>query len=61
MSHEAAVQIILEGRGRHFDPDMTDAFFAIQEEFRAIANRYADTDKDLVEKERYRQGALGER
>jgi putative two-component system response regulator len=34
--------IIREGRGRHFDPDIVDAFFAIQERFDAIALMYAD-------------------
>ena len=34
--------MIREGRGKHFDPDITDAFLLIQDEFRAIAARYAD-------------------
>ena len=42
MSHEQAVQIIAEGRGRHFDPDVVDAFLQISDEFRAIAERFAD-------------------
>ena len=42
MSHAAATSIILEGRGSHFDPDITDAFISIQEEFIRIAERYAD-------------------
>lgn len=42
MPHAEAVRIILEGRGKHFDPDMTDAFIAIQDEFRQIALRFAD-------------------
>jgi len=41
-SHETALSIIAEGRGRHFDPDVVDAFLAVQEEFRHIAARYAD-------------------
>ena len=40
--HEKAVAIITEGRGKHFDPDLVDAFLLIQDEFRAIAARYAD-------------------
>ena len=44
MGHEEAVQIILEGKGRHFDPDITDAFVEIADEFREIACRYADDD-----------------
>ncbi|MEW5893594.1 MAG: two-component system response regulator [Pseudomonadota bacterium] len=40
--HEQAVRIIAEGRGSHFDPDLTDAFVASAEQFRAIAQRYKD-------------------
>lgn len=50
MSHEQAVQIIIEGKGKHFDPDMIDAFIGLQEEFRAIAARFHDTDHDMAEK-----------
>ena len=42
MTHEQAVQIIAEGRGTHFDPDLVDAFLKISDEFRAIAERFAD-------------------
>ncbi len=41
-THEEAVAYIAEGRGTHFDPDVTDAFLAIQDEFRHIAERYQD-------------------
>jgi len=41
--HEKAMEIIREGRGKHFDPDVLDAFVAIQEACRAIAERYADS------------------
>ena len=47
MSHEAAVLIITEGRGSHFDPDVVDAFLEIKDDFQAIAKRYADSDQDL--------------
>lgn len=50
MSHEAAVKIMLGGRGTHFDPDMLDAFIAIQAEFIAIAQRFIDSDADLEKK-----------
>ncbi|MBA5636678.1 two-component system response regulator [Duganella sp. LX20W] len=50
MSHEEAVAIITAGRGVHFDPDMVDAFLALQEEFIAIAKRYADSDQDMARK-----------
>jgi putative two-component system response regulator len=53
MPHEKAVQIIVEGKGCHFDPDMVDAFVEIHEEFLAIARRYADTDSDMQKKMDY--------
>ena len=53
MSHEQAVEVIAEGRARHFDPDLVDAFLEIHEEFRAIALRFADTDADLGKKMDY--------
>lgn len=53
MPHEKAVQIIAEGKGRHFDPDMVDAFLELQDEFRAIALRYADSDEEMAKKAEY--------
>ncbi|MGY1488249.1 HD domain-containing phosphohydrolase [Methylobacillus pratensis] len=40
--HEVAVQTILEGRGKHFDPDIVDAFMAVKDEFWRIAQQYQD-------------------
>ncbi|MBC9249739.1 two-component system response regulator [Pseudomonas alcaligenes] len=48
MPHEQAVAIIREGRGSHFDPDICDAFLANAEQFHAIAERFADSDKDMA-------------
>ncbi|MEK7884840.1 response regulator [Methyloversatilis sp. NSM2] len=39
---DRATAIITEGRGRHFDPDVVDAYLAHLDEFAAIAARYAD-------------------
>jgi putative two-component system response regulator len=50
MSHDDAVQIMLDGRGTHFDEDMLDAFIAIQGDFFDIAQRFADTDSELEKK-----------
>lgn len=41
-SHEKAVEIIREGAGQHFDPDMAAAFLEIEGEFKQIARQYAD-------------------
>lgn len=42
MTHEQACAIIQEGRARHFDPDIVDAFLALQNEFQWIAAKYKD-------------------
>lgn len=57
MSHEQAVEIIIAGRGQHFDPDIADAFVEIQDVFREIALRYGDNDSDLERKREYLQRA----
>jgi putative two-component system response regulator len=44
MAHEKAVQIIAEGRGTQFDPDLVDAFLEIGDEFQAISARFQDSD-----------------
>lgn len=50
--HEKAVAIIAEGRGKHFDPDVVDAFLMIEGQFRSIAERFADTDEEVRRKAR---------
>lgn len=50
MPHDKAAAIIVQGRGQHFDPDIVDAFVAVQDQFIAIAQRFADTDADLQRK-----------
>ena len=44
MPHRDAAAIIVEGAGRHFDPDVVAAFLAIEDEIRDIAARFADED-----------------
>jgi putative two-component system response regulator len=50
MPHDQAAAIIREGRGSHFDPDVVDAFLAVQDQFQAIAARFADSDSELQQK-----------
>lgn len=50
MTHEQAVATIWQGRGQHFDPDITDAFMSLQSEFQAIAQQFADSDADMAAK-----------
>ena len=42
--HEKAMEIIVAGRGTHFDPDMVDAFVDIADRLRNIVQRYADEE-----------------
>lgn len=42
MGYAEATAIIIEGSGKHFDPDIVDAFVAIQGEFIEIAEKYSD-------------------
>jgi len=41
---DQATQIIIEGRGTHFDPDVVDAYLLCSERFAQIATRFADAE-----------------
>ncbi|MFO0565677.1 MAG: two-component system response regulator [Polyangiaceae bacterium] len=41
-----AVEIVLQGKGSHFDPAVVDAFMALRSEFERVAERYADSEAD---------------
>ena len=45
-SLQQAREMVLDGRGSHFDPDVVDAFDRVFEEFAAAAQRHADADLD---------------
>ena len=61
MPHEQAVQIIQQGRGQHFDPDIADAFVALQVQFQSIAGRFSDSDEDIAQKKLLMDKFLGDR
>jgi putative two-component system response regulator len=42
MTQEQATQIIIAGRGSHFDPDVVDAFLILKDAFRLVAERFKD-------------------
>jgi len=46
--HADAMKIMVDGRGSHFDPDVLDAFLAVEEEIRSIAQRYQDEEADIA-------------
>ena len=47
MTHAQAAEIIADGRGSSFDPDVVDAFLCVAAELQAIAAAYPDSDADL--------------
>ena len=42
LPHDEVLQIMSEGRGAHFDPDVLDAFMLVHTEFEKIAAQYSD-------------------
>jgi putative two-component system response regulator len=44
-THAQSLEIMRQGRGSHFDPDVLDAFFALEEEFARIAEEFADEEE----------------
>jgi putative two-component system response regulator len=41
-THRQALDVMRKGRGTHFDPDVLDAFFEIEDQFAAIAGEFRD-------------------
>lgn len=44
MHHDDVMDIIIEGREKHFDPDIVDAFLAVIDSFKDIAVKFHDDD-----------------
>lgn len=45
MPHENAREIICRDRGKHFDPDVVDAFLALEQPFQDIINEHTDAEE----------------
>ncbi|MBF0102558.1 MAG: two-component system response regulator [Desulfobacterales bacterium] len=45
-SHEFAKNILLQEKGKHFDPDIIDVFIELHEKFHKIALKFADFDEE---------------
>ncbi len=59
-TEEKSIAIMREGRGAHFDPDILDAFLAHTDDFKGIAERFADHDAEIAAAEARQNQALGE-
>lgn len=46
-SLEKSYSIIRESRGNHFDPEVVDAFFAVEDEILSIKEKYEDKEESL--------------
>ena len=44
--HEEAVELIRKDSGKHFDPDVVEAFLALSDTFQAILLQYTNADRD---------------
>ncbi|ACA87249.1 HD-GYP domain-containing protein [Shewanella woodyi] len=42
MTHETALDIIKEGKGNHFDPELIEAFLEVEDDFYEVASKYRD-------------------
>jgi putative two-component system response regulator len=42
MEHNEVADIIIDGKGKHFDPDVVEAFIVVMGEFKGIATMYRD-------------------
>jgi len=60
LPHEQAVEVIRADRGRHFDPDVVDAFLVIADTFKGIAARLADDERELQRSMAQLEAALAE-
>ena len=51
MPVDQALEIMINGKGKHFDPELIDALLEIQDQLIEIASRYRDTDEALADEQ----------
>jgi putative two-component system response regulator len=59
MPQAKALQIMVEGRGSFFAPELIDALMALKSEFNHISLQFADSVADLAEKAEFAISAIG--
>ena len=47
IAHDEVAAFIIAEKGKHFDPDVVDAFVAAVDEFKEIAEKYRDDDSSV--------------
>ncbi len=58
--HEKCVEIIKDGAGKSFDPEIVAVFLELQSEFREIAQWHKDADKSMERGTTVRRRTVGE-
>jgi putative two-component system response regulator len=58
LPHAQAVKIIEQCSGKHFDPDVVDAFMALQDNFNVIAMAFTETNAEIQRKAEYLEIAI---
>jgi putative two-component system response regulator len=48
MGHDEVTDVIISGKGKHFDPDVVDAFVVALSKFKAIAEKFSDDGVDTI-------------
>ena len=58
LPHNVAVREIVAGSGSHFDPQVVEAFLAVEQRFHQIAEDFLDSEHELTQKRRYFEESL---
>lgn len=48
IGHDALADIIVQGAGGQFDPEVVEAFVAVDGDFACVAQRFADNEKEAA-------------
>jgi putative two-component system response regulator len=59
MSHAVAQELIVQGRGTYFAPEVVDAFVELSPEFQKIAHQFADAHSELAHRANHALNAMG--
>jgi len=57
LPHAQALEMVKMASGKHFDPDVVDAFMAIQENIQAISVAFPDSEEDFLKKLKFTAAA----
>jgi putative two-component system response regulator len=47
MPHEESVALIIDGKAKHFDPAIVDAFVRVSSDFKRVSRRHDESRSEL--------------